>query len=68
MFEQESDNQQKHAPETSVTSYRCRCSEAKQYKVLFDGGDDGWDYVGLLCQKCYDSDDKQFMISMETIQ
>jgi hypothetical protein len=66
MFEQESDNQLKQAPETSITSYRCKCSEAKLYRVLFDGDDSG-NYVGLLCQKCYDSDDKQFMICEERI-
>jgi hypothetical protein len=50
----------------SISSFECLCSEKKKYQILFDGGDTG-NYVADYCQKCYDSDDKQFMISMEEL-
>ncbi len=46
--------------------YECECLEDKKYRVVFDGDSTG-NYVVVYCQKCYDSDDKQFMISSEEL-
>ena len=46
--------------------YECECLENKKYKIVFDGAETG-QYVVEYCEKCYNSDDKQFMISTEVI-
>jgi len=48
-------------------TYECECPDKKKYRVIFDGASIG-KYAIKYCQKCYDSDDKQFMISEELIQ
>ena len=50
-----------------VPIFECNCEDTKKYQLKFDGGDSGQYFVAY-CQKCYDSDDKQFMISMERVQ
>lgn len=47
-------------------TYECECQEQKTYRLTFDGGSSG-NYVVEYCKLCYDSDDKQFMISSEVI-
>jgi hypothetical protein len=47
--------------------YICECADKKMYRVMFDGGEHIGNYVAEYCQKCYDSDDKQFMICEERI-
>ena len=44
----------------------CKCLEQKQYCVVFDGGFNE-NYTVEYCQRCYDQDDKQFMISVEEL-
>ena len=55
-------NSTKFTPE--ITEYECECSDTKKFRIIFDGASTG-NYTVEYCQKCYDSDDKQFMISME---
>lgn len=43
--------------------YECNCTERKCFRVVFDGGSTG-NYIVEYCQRCYDEDDKQFMISV----
>lgn len=54
------------AEQSVQETHECECPDKKKYRVIFDGA-----YVGRYaveyCQKCYDSDDKQFMISMEEL-
>jgi hypothetical protein len=38
----------------------------KRFRITFDGGDSGY-YIVDYCQKCFDSDDKQFLLSKEVI-
>jgi len=42
--------------------FECECNERKKFRLTFDGGD-SQNYFVEYCQNCYDSDDKQFMIS-----
>jgi len=51
----------------ALDAYECECQDKKAYRLTFDGGSTGH-YAIEYCQKCYDSDDRQFMISMEEIQ
>lgn len=46
--------------------YECECQDKKAYRLTFDGASTG-NYTVEYCQKCYDSDDKQFMISEERL-
>ena len=43
-------------------TYECECDIEKKFRLTFDGGDNE-NYFVEYCQNCYDSDDKQFMIS-----
>lgn len=47
-------------------TYECECLENKKYRVVFDGAQIG-QYVVEYCQKCFDQDDKAFLIRMEVI-
>ena len=47
---------------TTPLEYECDCTEKKKFRIVFDGDSTG-NYIIEYCQKCYDSDDKQFMIS-----
>jgi hypothetical protein len=49
-----------------IAEYECECLDDKKFIVVFDGDSTG-NYIIEYCQKCYDSDDKQFMISMEIL-
>ena len=49
---------------TELTEFACFCKEEKKFQIEFDGGDSG-NYIVKYCQKCFDSDDKVFMISFE---
>lgn len=49
---------------STTTEYECNCTEEKKFRVVFDGGESG-NYIVEYCQKCYDADDRQFMISGE---
>ena len=44
----------------------CECLEDKKFRVVFDGDDTG-NYIVEFCQRCYDQEDKQYIISMEVI-
>lgn len=50
--------------EKQIPVFACKCEELRVIRILFDGGDHG-NYTIEYCQKCYDSDDKQFLISEE---
>ena len=50
----------------TISSFKCNCENEKKYYLIFDSGDLE-NYSVEYCQECYDSDDKQFMISMEVI-
>ena len=49
-----------------LIEYECNCTEKKKFRIVFDGASTG-NYIIEYCQKGYDSDDKQFMISTEVI-
>jgi len=51
---------------TTPLEYECECLEKKKFRIVFDGDSTG-NYIVEYCQKCFDSDDKQFMISTEVI-
>ncbi|PBO84883.1 MAG: hypothetical protein COA77_07280 [Thaumarchaeota archaeon] len=51
---------------TELAEFACFCREEKKFQIIFDGADSG-KYIVEYCQKCYDKDDKQFMISTEVI-
>jgi hypothetical protein len=40
----------------------CLCSEEKTYHIIFDGGSSG-PYSVDLCKKCFDQDDKKWILS-----
>ena len=47
-------------------SYECECQNKKTRRITFDGAKIG-NYSVEYCQKCYDSDDKEFMICEEEL-
>jgi len=49
-----------------LIGYECECLDKKKFRIVFDGASTG-NYIIEYCQKCYDSDDKQFMILTEVI-
>jgi hypothetical protein len=49
-----------------MIKYECECEDDKKFRIIYDGGNDE-KYLIDYCQKCFDSDDKQFMISMEEL-
>jgi len=46
--------------------FECNCITDKKYCIIFDGGSTG-NYIVEYCQRCYDEDDKQFIISAEEL-
>jgi len=48
------------------TEYECECLEDKKFRVVFDGGSTG-NYSIEYCQKCFDQEDNEFMISVEEL-
>ena len=46
--------------------YECECSDSKKFRITFDGASTG-NYIIDYCQRCYESDDKQFMILTEAL-
>lgn len=51
----------------SDSEYECDCDNQKTIKVVYDGGFDE-KFVAEYCEKCYEQEDKKFMISMEKVQ
>ena len=51
---------------SEIIEYECNCTEDKKFRVVFDGGSTG-NYIVDFCKKCYDENDKQFMISVEEL-
>ncbi|MGY5151750.1 MAG: hypothetical protein ACW9XA_05725 [Candidatus Nitrosopumilus sp. bin_6a] len=49
-----------------LIEYECECSDVKKFRIVFDGDSTG-NYIIEYCQKCFDSDDKQFLISTEVL-
>jgi len=43
-------------------TYTCLCDAKKQHRLVFDGGSIIGHYQLELCQKCYDKEDKRFVI------
>ena len=46
--------------------FRCRDKEFKTNRVILDGGSEG-NYAVELCPKCYESQDKKFLIREEIL-
>jgi len=46
------------------TVFVCSCPSSKKHRLTFNGGSAG-QYDLEICQKCYDQEDKQFLISEE---
>ena len=51
----------------SEYTFECECLENKIYRLVFDGDSTG-NYIVEYCQRCFDQDDKQFMISMDELE
>lgn len=67
MVENQYDNALENRLEQPVQlSYECECADKKKYKLVFDGATIG-KYAVEYCQRCYDSDDKQFLVSTEEL-
>ena len=49
---------------SNMPVYACACVGTKRHHLTFDGGSSG-SYVLALCDKCYDDEDKLFLISEE---
>ena len=50
-----------------IPSFECTCEYDKKYRLEFDGGNSE-KYAVEYCQRCYEQDDKQFMISEEGLK
>lgn len=50
----------------SISPISCRCKNKKTHKQIFDGGILG-NYIINLCDSCYLSQNKKFMITEEKI-
>lgn len=46
--------------------FHCPCKEKKSHRLVFDGGSSG-NYQVELCSKCYENQDKKFLINEENI-
>jgi len=46
--------------------YQCDCDDEKQIRVVYDVGFDE-KYTVEYCKKCYELEDKQFLVSMEEL-
>ena len=46
--------------------FRCKCKKSKTNRVILDGGSEGH-YAVELCPKCYEDQDKKFLIKEEVI-
>jgi len=46
--------------------FRCRDKKFKTNRIILDGGSEG-NYTIELCPKCYDNQDKKFLIKEEVI-
>lgn len=44
----------------------CECKVAKKHRLVFDGGSTG-NYTINLCSKCYENENKEFLISEEML-
>ena len=49
-----------------ILSRACMCKKPKKYRLVFDGGSSG-KYSIDMCSICYESDDKEFVISEEIL-
>jgi len=49
-----------------VSQRECVCKKPKKHRLLFSGGSSG-NYSIDMCSICYEFDDKQFLISEETL-
>ena len=54
----------KITPETVI--HECNCNDKKIIRVVHDGGF-GDKFIAEYCQKCYERESKEFMISTEVI-
>ena len=45
----------------------CLCSEDKTHHIIFDGGSSGH-YSVDLCEKCFEQDDKKWIVSDATFK
>jgi len=51
---------------TNENQFECECNNKKKYRLKLDGGSLGLYFVDY-CQKCFEHDDKQFLLSVEKI-
>ncbi len=47
-------------------TFVCPCSSEKSHRLIFDGGSTG-QYVVEFCKRCYQKEDKRFLISEEIV-
>lgn len=52
---------------TKIDTYSCFCEEDKIFRLTYDGGNQDR-YAIRLCQKCYDLESKEYMISEELMK
>lgn len=51
----------------SLVTYYCECIDSRVYRLTFCGGSSG-NYLLECCQKCYDENDKKFLLKEEKIE
>lgn len=44
----------------------CKCAEEKKYRLVFDGGTSG-QYMIDVCERCYQEDDKKFLLKEDKV-
>ena len=49
-----------------MSKYVCKCTSKKEFNLTFDGGSTG-KYVIFLCERCYRTVDRRFLISEERL-
>jgi len=50
----------------SDSEYECTCDYQKNIRVVYDGGFDE-KFTVEYCERCYEQEDKEFVISMERL-
>ncbi len=50
----------------SQVSLECKCTEEKKHHLIFDGGSRGL-YTIDVCERCYQQDNKEFLIKEDKV-
>lgn len=50
-----------------ISTFICTCNNQKTHRLIFDGGSAG-QYAVELCNRCYQQQEKRFLISEELLK